>query len=179
MIYTLCDKNIRIKDNFKIKSKKDFIYSLLLGIGIYFVILSAYFVLKSLINLDNIIEVLDKNLKINKRNFLFIAIYISFINSLLEEFFFRCFIFLNLKKLKGRKFAYIVSSLAFAIYHVAIMGSWFSPIIFMIAMIGLFFGGIIFNFLNEKSENIYNSWIAHMMANFSINTIGFIMFRII
>lgn len=39
--------------------------------------------------------------------------------------------------------------------------------------------GIFFNWLNLKYKNIYNSWIVHMCANFSINTIGLIMFGII
>ena len=179
IIYTLYDKNISLRDNFKIKSKKSLMYSLILGIGVYIGILVVYFILKDFINLSNIIELLDKNASVDKENFLWIALYISFVNSLLEEFFFRGFMFLNLKKISGRKFAYIVSSFVFSLYHVAIMGSWFNPILFIIAMIGLFIGAIIFNYLNEKGGNIYNSWIVHMMANLSINTVGLMMFGII
>ncbi|HHX62479.1 MAG TPA: CPBP family intramembrane metalloprotease [Epulopiscium sp.] len=173
VVYTLYDKNIKIRDNFKIRLKKDLVASLVLGIGVYVVILTAYFILKDFIDLSNIIELLDKNVSVNQENFLWVALYISFVNSLLEEFFFRGFIFLNLKKTGGRKFAYISSALVFSIYHVAIMGSWFKPIIFVIAMTGLFVGALIFNYLNEKSNNIYNSWLVHMMANLAINTVGF------
>lgn len=177
--YTLYDKNIKLKHIFKIKSKRDLFYSIGLGLVIYFGILAVYFLIKNFINLDNIIEVLDKSVKVNKNNFLWIALYISFINSLLEEFFFRGFLFLNLKKVGNRKFAYIISAFAFSIYHVAIMANWFNSAIFLLVITGLFISGIIFNYLNEKNENIYNSWIVHMMANFSINTIGFIMFGMI
>lgn len=179
LVYTLYDKNIRLKDIFKIKSRKDMIFSVLLGAIIYIGILGVYFSLKNFINLQDIMEILDKNVKVNRNNFLYIAIYISFINSLLEEFFFRGFIFLNLKKLIGRNISYLISGIAFSIYHVAIMGNWFNPVIFVLALIGLFIGGVIFNYLNERNENIYNSWIVHMMANFAINTVGFIMFDII
>jgi len=179
ILYTLYDKNIKIGDNFKIRSRKVLIYSFILGLGVYLGILVAYFALKDFIDLSNIIEMLDKNASVNKENFLWIGLYISFINSLLEEFFFRGFIFLNIKRMSGRKFAYILSAFMFAAYHVAIMGSWFSPIIFIIAMLGLFVGALIFNYLNEKGGNIYNSWIVHMMANLSINTVGLIMFGII
>lgn len=178
ILYTLYDKNIKIGDNFKIISK-GLMHSLILGLGVYLGILVAYFALKDFINLSNIIEMLDKSASVDKNNFLWIALYISFINSLLEEFFFRGFIFLNLKRMSGRKFAYILSAFVFSAYHVAIMGSWFSPIIFIIAMLGLFVGALIFNYLNEKGGNIYNSWIVHMMANLSINTVGLIMFGII
>lgn len=179
ILYTLYDKNINIRENFKIKSIKSLLYSFLLGIGIYIVILVAYFVLKSFIDLSNIIELLDKDVNINRENFTWVAIYIPMVNSLLEEFFFRGFIFLNIKRLNGRKFAYIISAFVFALYHVAIMGNWFSPIIFILAMSGLFVGGLIFNYLNDRDGNIYNSWIVHMMANLSINTVGLMMFGLI
>lgn len=177
--YTLYDKNIKLKDIFRIRSRKNLIYSLLLGIGVYVFILFTYLILKNFIDLSNIIEMLSKNASIDKNNFLLIAIYISLANSLLEEFFFRGFLFLNLRRIGDKKFAYIISSFIFSLYHVAIMGSWFSPIIFILAMVGLFVGALIFNYLNEKGGNIYNSWIVHMMANLSINTVGLIMFGII
>lgn len=179
LIYTAYDKNIKLKDIFRVRSKKKLFSSIFLGLLVYIIILSAYLILKGFINLDSIKNILAENLKVNKDNFIYVALYISFINSLLEEFFFRGFIFLNLKKLIISKYAYIISALAFAIYHVAIMGSWFSPIIFLLAMAGLFIGGLIFNYLNESNENIYSSWLVHMMANFAINTVGFIMFDII
>ncbi len=179
ILYTFYDKNIKIRDNFKIKSIRKLKYSFALGIGLYLGILLVYFLLKDFINLTNIMAILDKNVSVNEDNFLWIALYISIINSLLEEFFFRGFIFLNLKRISGRKFSYIVSAFIFSTYHVAIMGNWFSPIIFILAMLGLFIGALIFNYLNEKEGNIYNSWIVHMMANLSINTIGLMMFGII
>ncbi|HHX59994.1 MAG TPA: CPBP family intramembrane metalloprotease [Epulopiscium sp.] len=179
MIYTLLDKNIKTRDSFKIKSRKSLGFSLLLGIGIYMVILGAYFVLKRFIDLSNIMIMLDQKANVDKSNFIGVALYISFVNSLLEEFFFRGFLFLNLIRISSRKLAYLISAFVFSLYHVAIMGSWFNPVIFIVAMIGLFVGALIFNYLNEKDENIYNSWMVHMMANLSINTVGLIMFGVI
>lgn len=179
LIFIWVDRSISIKEYFKISSKKQFLISLGLGIGVYIIILGAYFTLKNFINLDNIRDILLDSLNVDKNNFVFVALYISFFNSLLEEFFFRGFIFLSLLKTKGRCKAYIISALAFAIYHVAIMANWFNLILFFVALSGLFIGALIFNYLNEKNKNIYNSWLVHMFANFAINTVGFIMFGII
>ena len=55
------------------------------------------------------------------------------------------------------------------------MLGWFSPVLFLLALTGLAAGGMIFNFLNEKAETIYCSWLVHMFANFAINTIGFLL----
>ena len=177
--YAKINKEMNIKEIFKINNKKSLFQSLILGILVYLVIVFAYLILKNYINLDSISDNLSNNMNINKNNFIYVALYISFINSLLEEFFFRGFICLNLNKFINLKTSYILSSLSFAIYHVGIMGNWFNPVIFVLAMLGLFIGGLIFNCINQFNKNIYGSWIIHMMANFGVNTIGFIMFGII
>jgi membrane protease YdiL (CAAX protease family) len=99
------------------------------------------------------------------------------VNSLLEEFFFRGFVFTNLKRLSGRRLAYIFSASVFSLYHVAMMIGWFSPALFLLVMVGLVAGGMIFNWLNEKTDTIYCSWLTHMLANFAINTIGFLLLQ--
>ena len=162
-----------------VPKKKDFVLALLLGAGVYAVIMSAYFILRSYIDLTTIKDSLTSGIGVNAQNFLYVAIYISFVNSLLEEFFFRGFAFLILKQEMNKRFAYIFSSAMFAIYHVGMTSGWFNVFIYMLAMAGLFVGGCIFDFLNEKCENIYLSWLVHMCANFAINTVGFILFGII
>lgn len=146
-----------------------------LGAAVYGVILGGYFLLWGWIDFSGIVDSLSSGAGVNKNNFLFVSLYISFINSLLEEFFFRGFLFANLKDSAGRATAYGFSSLMFALYHVAMMIGWFHPAVTLLLIAGLMVGGMIFNFLNEKQENICTSWLVHMFANFAINTIGFIL----
>ena len=149
--------------------------SFLLGTGIYLLITGGYFALSGMMDFSKIAGSLSENAGVTKENFLFVSLYISFANSLLEEFFFRGFVFQNAKNLSGRKFAYIFSAGTFSLYHTAMMLGWFSLPVFALALIGLFAGGIIFNRLNEKTGSIYASWFVHMFANFGINTVGFIL----
>ena len=180
MIYFIFykDKSEYLKKLFA-PQKKDFLLALGLGVSVFTIILGAYFLLRPFIDLSTIEETLVSGTGVTAENFLFVAIYISFVNSLLEEFFFRGYAFLILKKEKSKKFAYIFSSFMFALYHVGMTSGWFSVLIYFLSMLGLFVGGCIFNFLNDKCENIYPSWLVHMCANFAINIIGFILFGII
>lgn len=180
MIYFIIYKNER--DNVKqlfIPNKNSFLISLLLGIGVYIIIIVAYFLFRGIIDFSSIQDSLMNNGGINKDNFVYVAIYISFINSLLEEFFFRCYAFISLRNQANKLFAYIFSSSLFAFYHVGMTMGWFHPIIYILALLSLAVGGCIFNYLNEKLECIYSSWFVHMFANFAINTIGFMLFNII
>ena len=180
MIYFIVykGKNEYLKKLF-VPKKKDFLLALLLGVGVFAVIMTAYFVLGAHIDLSAIKDSLTAGIGVTADNFIYVAIYISFVNSLLEEFFFRGFAFLILKQEINKKFAYIFSSAMFALYHVGMTSGWFNIFIYILAMLGLFIGGCIFDFLNEKCENIYPSWLVHMCANFAINTIGLILFGII
>ncbi|MFB1050955.1 CPBP family intramembrane glutamic endopeptidase [Paraliobacillus sp. JSM ZJ581] len=176
--YAMINHNTSFSQLFSFKKQK-ILHPFLLGVTVYLLIIGAYFSFGSFFDLTNITASLQSTIGVSKNNFIFVALYISFINSLLEEFFFRGFAFLQLKKHTNRKAAYFFSASIFAIYHVAIMLDWFSIGLFIVLVVSLVFAGMLFNWLNEKNESIYTSWFVHMAANFAINTIGFILFGII
>ncbi|MBR6524017.1 MAG: CPBP family intramembrane metalloprotease [Clostridia bacterium] len=160
-------------------NKKGMKLAVVLCVPTYIVIVAAYILLKDYFDFSKITGALTGNIGVTRDNFFLVALYISFINSLLEEFFFRGFAFLSLKKVAGKRKAYIFSAAIFAFYHIAIMTGWFSVGMFLIAIAGLFAGGLVLSYLNLKSGNIYTSWFVHMFANFAINTVGFMLFGII
>lgn len=175
IVYGLFFKEFNIKNLMK-PDKKGLCIALCLGFVIYGVVIGAYWIFKDVFDFSALTGSLNETTGVNKSNFIWVAIYISFVNSLLEEFFFRGFSFITLKKLTSRRFAYVFSSMAFALYHIAMMIGWFGLPVILISLVGLFIGGMIFNRFDEKSENIYLSWLIHMFANFATNTIGFILF---
>ncbi len=174
ILVAMCDREIDLKSLFKLR-KSGMVIALFLGLGIYALVVGGYFLLSQIIDFSGIVGSLSENVGVQKNNFVFVALYISFINSLLEEFFFRGFVFLNIKKHCGRSFAYGISAFSFSLYHVAMMIGWFELWVFGLVLIGLMIGGIIFNYLDEKQGTIYTSWLTHMFANFAINTVGFIL----
>ncbi len=159
--------------------KKGLLISLLLGAAIFGVILGGYFALRGVIDFSGVTMSLTSVMDITADNFVWVAIYISIMNSFLEEFFFRGFGFITLKKYVNSKFAYLFSPVLFAVYHVGMLVGMFHPAVLALLMFGLIVGGLIFNALNDKLGNIYPSWLTHMAANFAINTIGFILFGVI
>ncbi len=180
LIYFLINKGEteQLKKLFK-PQRKGIIPSLLLGALCYGAIVGGYFLLRAYIDLSNITKSLTSDIGVNADNFVFVAIYISLCNSFLEEFFFRGFAFITLKNHVGRWVSYLFSSFIFAFYHIGMTFGWVELPIFLVGIVGLFAGGMIFAYLNEKRGNIYSSWIVHMFINFGINTVGFILFGIL
>lgn len=178
LAYSFIHKDISLRNLLRV-NWKSLKFAIVLGVVVYAFILGAYFLLSPYFDFSKVTASLQNNIGVNKGNFVFVAVYISFANSLLEEFFFRGVSFLTLKKAAGRKIAYSFSALAFSLYHIAIMTSWFSSGLFVLLIAGLFAAGMLFNRLDEKYDNIYVSWLVHMCANFSINTVGFMLFGIL
>lgn len=101
--------------------------------------------------------------------FPFIALYILIGNSVIEEFFFRGL----LPTLFGHsKMRFILPPFFFAVYHIAIFLPWFTLPILLLAVGGLWAGGLIFQLVNERCRTILPSWIIHMFADVGILLIG-------
>lgn len=169
------DREIDLRRLFR-ASRRGFAAALGAGIAVYAVVLLAYFLARNVFDFSALTRNLTAQTGVKRENFLFVALYISFVNSLLEEFFFRGFAFLTLRPKTGRGIAYAFSSLAFALYHLAMMQGWFSVWVALLTLIGLFAGGVIFDWFDERFDSIYLSWLIHMFANFATNTVGFMLF---
>lgn len=152
---------------------------LILGAMSFTVIIAAYFIFRGYIDFNNIVQELQSKSKITPLNFLGIGLYITIGNSFLEEFFFRGFIFLNLFNQGSKKLAYIYSSVMFGVYHIAIFKTWFNPLLIGLVLFGLISVGIIFDWLDTKTENFINSWLVHILADSAIIIIGMKMFNMI
>lgn len=131
-------------------------------------IIGAYLLLQQFIDIASVRDDLLQS-GITPAVFPFTALYILIGNSVIEEFFFRGL----LPNLFGQsKMRFILPPFFFAIYHIAIFLPWFTLPILLLAVGGLWAGGLIFQLVNEKCRTILPSWIIHMFADLGILFIG-------
>ena len=130
--------------------KSGIIKALILGVGVYAVILLGFLFTRNIIDYSNVTSSLTEGMGITAENFIYVSLYISLMNSFLEEFFFRGYGFITLKKYTSRKTAYIFSSAIFAVYHVGMLIGMFHFGVLAILLLGLIAGGCIFNYLNKQ-----------------------------
>ena len=150
-----------------------------LCVSTYAVIMGCYWLLHPYLDLSTVPQALEQSAGVNGNNFLFVGTYIALCNSLLEEFFFRGFVFLSLADGGNKLFAHCFSSLTFALYHAGMLITMISPLLFILALVGLFFCGLLLNYLNVRRKTIWTSWLLHMGANLAINTVGMILLGMI
>ena len=173
-LYKLIFKNSYIAQQLKNPNKKNLKISALIAVGVSLVIIAAYFIFKDYISAENIRDNLAKRENIDASNFLYVALHIAFVNSLLEEIFFRAFIFYYLNKLNLRIFAYMYSSLLFSLYHVTTIAAWFDWWLNFIIIVALFVVGLTFDYFCEKANSFLAPWFLHIVANLSINGIAWV-----
>ena len=159
--------------------KRELAVALALGIGAFGVITGGYMVISRFFSLEEAIWQMTAEGGVNPGNFLYVSFYIALVNSMLEEFFFRGYAFLNLKSLTSRPVAYLFSAVLFAVYHLGMVSGNGNPLIWGAALILLTASGLILNALNEHSGSILTSWLLHMCANLGINAVGFYVFGMI
>ncbi len=143
------------------------------------VILGAYYLLGPWLDLSGVPAALESSAGVTKENFLFVGTYIALCNSFLEEFFFRRFAYLELRKTASATFANIFSAAAFSIYHVGMLITMIQPLLFVLAIAALFLCGLLFNYLDSRQDQIWVSWLVHMAANIGINLVGMHLLGII
>lgn len=161
---------IRLK-GIKFKVEKDLKLVIGASVFVFSVILLAFIILRGFLDFEAITSDIQGRMAIDRTLFIFACLYTVFINSFIEELFFRGLLF------QAGDYKYsLVSALMFATYHVAIFKSWFSLPIVILVLFGLVVGGLIFNYFVKRTQSILSSWLIHMSADLIIVLIGFWIF---
>lgn len=107
--------------------------------------------------------------------FLIMAGFYSLIHSLLEEYYWRWFVFGQLRQLTSLPWAIGISSLGFMAHHVCIVSvyfGWFSleSIVLSLAVAG---GGAIWAWLYQRNNSLIAPWISHALVDAAIFIVGY------
>jgi membrane protease YdiL (CAAX protease family) len=109
--------------------------------------------------------------------FIAFAVYLSFINSLLEEYFWRWFVDARLRDLLAglrwlSPLVIVLGALWFTAHHIIALNVYFDAKTTALASFGVFMGGVIWSVLYRKYSNIYAAWVSHIWADLAIFAIG-------
>jgi uncharacterized protein len=107
--------------------------------------------------------------------FLGLAMFIVAAHSLLEEYYWRWFVFGQLRRLIAWVPALVLSSLAFMAHHVIVLYVYLPGKFWSAAFpfsLGIAVGGGVWAWLYERSGNIWAPWLSHMLIDAAIFVIG-------
>jgi len=158
-------------DFLRFKNIRSYKKGIMLSFLTFTIIFVGFFIVNNFMDLNVLKSEFINKYKLTGYKFFIASFYLVIINSFLEEYFFRGFIFLNYE---NKKTGNILSSIMFSIYHISNFQNWFDNKLFLIIpIISLVIAGMIFNYLVSINDDIYNSYIPHMFADLSIVIIGY------
>lgn len=157
----------------KFKTLKRYKLGIYISIFTFFIIFLGFIIVRNFMDFETLKYEFIHKYHLDGLAFFIASFYLIFINSFIEEYFFRGFIYKNIEK---KTFANAFSSISFSIYHLPNFQNWFNnPIFLLFPLIGLIIGGLLFNYLVSESDDIYNSYIPHMFADMSLVIIGYFL----
>ncbi len=168
-----------LTENFSFNTfKKNILLLTLIGITLAGIYLISFFIFQNYIDLQSIVSKLQETASINTTNIIFIGLYIIILNSLLEEYFWRGFLFNKLNKINPI-IAYITTGIAFSFHHVMFYYNWFNITFFIIVTLGLTVYAIIMNYIFYKTKDLFSCWYVHIFADIVQIFIGLKIFGIL
>ncbi len=112
--------------------------------------------------------------------YLLFAFFLSIPHALLEEYYWRWFVFGRMRRHVSFRWACVLSSLGFAAHHVIILAVYL-PGYFWIGVLPLSLavalGGVMWAWLYERTESIYAGWLSHAIVDMGLFVLGYDMLR--
>ena len=96
----------------------------------------------------------------------------TFVNSLMEEYVYRWFIFRQCETLMKGAVAVIASAAIFTAHHVIAVSQYLDPAFTILASAGVFAGGVVWSGLYRRYRSIWPGWLSHVLADVAVFGIG-------
>ena len=107
------------------------------------------------------------------------GLFYALAHSLLEEYYWRWFVFGQLQTRIGVSAGILVSSLGFMAHHIILLATflgWDSPLAYLFAC-GVAIGGAVWAWIYSWSRSLLGPWLSHMLIDAAIFLIGFDLVR--
>jgi len=104
-----------------------------------------------------------------------LALFYSLFHSFLEEYYWRWFVFGQLRQWSSFSIAMIVSSLGFMAHHVIVLAvyfGWDSPLTYLLSL-SVAVGGAVWAWIYDRTQTLYAPWLSHLIVDAGIFLLGY------
>ncbi|MBN2545936.1 MAG: CPBP family intramembrane metalloprotease [Spirochaetes bacterium] len=140
----------------------------LLGIVLYKFLYFVFEPFKN--NVMNKMKSFDLN---NPFLFVLFGVYIFLLNSLIEEYYWRYFIFKGLMLKLNTVISALISSIAFTLHHTMILSNYFPLHLNAFLSFLTFFAGFVWCLIFYRTNSIIGPWVSHIIVDIVIVVFGY------
>jgi uncharacterized protein len=99
----------------------------------------------------------------------------SLVHSLLEEYYWRWFVFQQSRRLMPLWPAAVLSAIGFTLHHTVVLSVFFPGVPWLLALFSaaIAIGGVFWAWLFNRSASIFDTWLSHLLIDAGIFAIGY------
>lgn len=110
------------------------------------------------------------------QGYLIFTLFVAVAHSLLEEYYWRWFVFGRLRRYFTFRWAVLLSSLGFMAHHVIVLAIYIPGYFWSLAVplsLCIAVGGAVWAWLYERTGTIYAAWISHLIVDLGVFVLGY------
>jgi len=148
-----------------------------LGAAAVFIFWGAYWLLgDQLLDKAMIAGKIGEQFSVDSTTVLLVAPVTIFLNSLLEEFFYRGFAFGQLVE-KNRLLAYLLPASAYTAQHLLFIHHWAEPLPMTIAVVSLMVFALVLQRIYKVADSLVAPWVVHILGDVAMMGVAITMLR--
>jgi len=147
----------------------------IIGIVMAIAIIAAYFLAGTLIDFDAMRHANTANGLTSPLRYVLLVVPLALVNSLMEEYVWRWFVFRKCEVLMRSAPAVIVSGLLFAGHHVVALAAQTNWNVVLLATLGVFLAGTIWSWCYLRYRSIWPGYVSHIIADVGVYIVGWMV----
>lgn len=99
--------------------------------------------------------------------------YVTILHSLVEEYYWRWFVFGKLHQRIRPLYAYLLAAAAFTAHHVVVLSQYFDWPLVALFSLSVGVGGLLWSWMLVRQRTLWGAWLSHALVDFGIFVIGY------
>ncbi|MBD2420793.1 CPBP family intramembrane metalloprotease [Anabaena cylindrica FACHB-243] len=158
-------------------TRYDWLIGLALGLLMFGIILATYwFFLRDWINVNDVRNKLQKVGNINQLFFKLGGAYFILINALIEEYFWRWFVYSRCEELVSGRTAVFLAALFFTIHHTIGLAVFTDWRMVLLGSLFVFVAGVVWSECYRRYRSIWSNYFSHLIADLALHIVAWQIF---
>lgn len=111
-------------------------------------------------------------------HYILFAVFVSLIHSLLEEFYWRWFVYGQLRERVSPRWAHPLAALSFAAHHLVVTMQFFPAPLAVFLALCVAVGGLIWSWMYEKHGGLLGCWVSHLIVDVLLMAVGYQLIQV-
>lgn len=101
------------------------------------------------------------------------GLFLAVFHSLIEEYYWRWFVYGQLRNICRPGTAHLAAAVAFASHHLVVLWQFFPPTIALLFGAGVCAGGVLWSVMYEREKTLAGVWLSHILVDLGILAVGY------